>query len=90
MDSGKIRERDLGEPYEWEEIEEDLGDALTELQDRARERVARSRSSMDTWIRIEVTPEVELSVRGITDEGRGLVERVRRAIWRLVGERGAE
>ena len=85
-----IREAVTGGPVEWTETEEDLGDVLRELRDRARERVAHSRSSMDTWTRIEITPEIEVSVRGITDEDRGLVERVRRAIWRLVGERGAE
>ena len=90
MDLDIIRDAGTGEPVEWAEPGEDLGDVLRELQDRARERVVRSRSSMDRWTRIEITPEIEVSVRGITDEDRGLVERVRRAIWRLVGERGAE
>lgn len=85
-----IRDAVTGGPVEWAETEEDMGDVLRELRDRARERVAHSRSSMDIWTRIEITPEIEVSVRGITDEDRGLVERVRRAIWRLVGERGAE
>ncbi len=84
---GRAEEPRLHAPVE---TKEDLRDVLRELQDRARERVVRSRSSMDTWTRIEITPEIEVSVRGITDEDRGLVERVRRAIWRLVGERGAE
>ena len=85
-----IREAVTGGPVEWAETEEDLGDVLRELRDRARERAVRSRSSMDTWTRIEITPEIEVSVRGITDEDRGLVARVRRAMRRLVGERGAE
>ena len=85
MEFGVLREGGTGELEEWEEREEDLGDALRELQERARERVARSRSSMDTWTRIEVTPEIEVSVRGIADEDGGLVERVRRAMIRLLG-----
>ncbi len=90
MDLDIIRDAGSGGPVEWAETKEDLGDVLRELQDRARERVVRSRSSMDTWTRIEITPEIEVSVRGITDEDRGLVARVRRAMRRLVGERGAE
>ncbi|MDE2795673.1 MAG: MerR family transcriptional regulator [Gemmatimonadota bacterium] len=85
-----MRDAGTGEPVEWEDADEDLGEFLRALQDRARERVVRSRSSMDTWTRIEITPEMELSVRGITDEDSGLVERVRWAIRRLLGARGAE
>ena len=90
MDLDIIRDAGSGGPVEWAETKEDLGDVLRELQDRARERVVRSRSSMDTWTRIEITPEIEVSVRGITDEDRELLARVRRAMRRLVGERGAE
>ena len=90
MDLDIIRDAGTGEPVEWAGTEEDPGDVLRELQDRARERIVRSRSSMDRWTRIEITPEIEVSVRGITGEDRGLVARVRRAMRRLVGERGAE
>lgn len=85
-----MRDAGIGGPDERKEREEDPGDALRELRDRARGRVAHSRSLVNTWTRIEVTPEIELSVRGIADEDGGLVERVRRAMRRLAGVRGAE
>lgn len=86
MGSEGVREGIVGEPDEWEESEEGLSDALSELRERARERAVRAPHSMDTWTRIEVTPEIEVSVRGITDEDRGLLETVRRAMSRLIGE----
>ena len=92
----EVREGIIGEPGDWEEAEgweetdEDPGDALRALQDRARERVAHSRSSMDTWTRIEITPGIEVWVRGITDGDSGLVERFRRAMRGLLGGHGVE
>ena len=86
MDPGMVRDMDPGEADEWDDAETDLRDALVELQERARERGMRSPRSMDTWTRIEVTPEIALSVRGITDGDRGVVERVRRAMrWVISG-----
>lgn len=87
VDPEGVREEIAGEPDGREEADEDLGDALRALRDRARERVTHSRSSMDTWTRIGITPEIEVSVRGITDEDRGLVERLRRALRGLLAER---
>ncbi|MXW18914.1 MAG: hypothetical protein F4139_11640 [Gemmatimonadetes bacterium] len=63
----------------------ELADALGQLQDRARRRERRSSRPLDTWTRVAVTPEIELSVRGVTDEDRGLLERVRGAMMRLLG-----
>ena len=85
MDVGMVYDREVGEGDEGDEIESELGDALVELQERARARGARSPTSMDTWTRVEVTPEIALSVRGISNEDRGVVERVRRAILRVMG-----
>lgn len=62
----------------------DLADALGQLRDRARRRGKRSSRSLDTWTRIEITPEIELSVRGATEKDRRLLERVRRAMMRLL------
>ena len=90
MDLEIMRDAGTGEAEAWEEGDEDPGDALRALRDRARERVASSRSPMDTWTRIGITPEIEVSVRGITDEDSGLVAKFRRALRGLLGESGAE
>ena len=63
----------------------ELADALARLGDRAERRGGRSSRSLDTWTRIEVSPEIELSVRGIGEEDAGLVERVKRAMRRVMG-----
>ena len=89
MDVGSIHDREAGEVDERAGVETDLVDALTELQERARKRAIRSAGSMDTWIRVEVTPEIALSVRGIEEEDRGVVERVWRAMRRVVSGGGA-
>ena len=63
----------------------ELADALGQLQERVGRRRRRSSRPLDTWTRVGVTPEIELSVRGIADEDRRLLERVRRAMKRLLG-----
>ena len=63
----------------------ELAEALARLGDRAERRGGRSSRSLDTWTRIEVSPEIELSVRGIGEEDAGLVERVKRAMRRVMG-----
>ena len=63
----------------------ELADALARLGDRAARRGGQSSRSLDTWTRIVVSPEIELSVRGIGEEDAGLVERVRRAMRRVMG-----
>ena len=64
-----------------------LADALLVLQEVARRREMETPRSMDTWTRIEVSPDIVLSVRGITEEDEALVERVRRAIVELISRR---
>lgn len=73
--------RDLDER---EAAAEDLADALGQLRDRARRREKRSSRSLETWTRVEITPEIELSLRGATERDRRLVERVKRAMMRLL------
>ena len=67
--------------------EMELAESLADLQERARLRRADAPESLDTWVRIEVTPDIVVSVRGITDEDRELVERVRWAMARVISER---
>ena len=66
----------------------ELAESLADLQERARRRRTDAPESLDTWVRIEVTPDIVVSVRGVTEEDRGLVERVRRAMLRVVAGRG--
>lgn len=82
-----FRAEDASEADEWEEEETDPADTMGELLERTRNRDMHSPTALDTWTRIEVTPGIELSVRGLTDADAGLVERVRRAMARLMGIR---
>lgn len=62
-----------------------LADSLAKLQRRARRRRKEDDTVMDTWTRIEITPDVALSVRGLDDDDRKLVDKVRRAMRRVLG-----
>ena len=61
-----------------------LANALLKLRKRARRRRKEDPTAMDTWTRIEVTSDIALSVRGLTEDDRKLVERVRRAMRRVI------
>ena len=67
--------------------ERELAESLADLQERARLRRADAPESLDTWVRIEVTPDIVVSVRGVRDEDKGLVERVRWAMARVISAR---
>lgn len=64
------------------------GDGLAELLSRLQEAAGlRSRDaprSMNTWTRIDISPEIVLSVRNIAEEDQELVERVLRAMREAV------
>ena len=64
-----------------------LADSLLHLREVARRRNEESPRSRNTWTRIEISPDIVLSVRGITEEDEEVVERVRRAMARVVGWR---
>ena len=65
----------------------ELGDSLADLQEVARRRHKLSSRLTDTWSRIEISSEIALSVRGVTDEDAGLLERVRQGLQRLIFHR---
>ena len=67
--------------------EMELAESLADLEERARLRRADAPESLDTWVRIDVTPDIVVSVRGVRDEDRGLVERVRWAMARVISAR---
>jgi hypothetical protein len=67
--------------------EAELGESLAALQEAARRRRKRASSSMDTWSRIEITPEIALSVRGASDEDAGLLEKVGDQLRQLIFRR---
>ena len=62
-----------------------LADSLLQLREVARRRNEESPRSRNTWTRIEISPDIVLSVRGITEEDEEVVERVRRAMARVIG-----
>ena len=64
-----------------------LADSLLHLREVAQRRNEESPGSRNTWTRIEISPDIVLSVRGITEEDSVHVERVRRAMVRLIGRR---
>ena len=63
-----------------------LASDLRRLEEVARRRIEESPRSRDTWTRIDVSPHLVLSARGIGEEDVALVQRVRQAmksvIWR--------
>lgn len=65
-----------------------LGITLAAVSDAARRREEASPDPVDTWMRAEVVPGVELSVRGATEEDMELLEQAAASLRRLVsGER---
>ena len=68
-------------------LESVLADSLLHLREVACRRNEESPRSRNTWTRIEISPDIVLSVRGITEEDEQVVERVRRAMARVVGWR---
>ena len=62
-----------------------LADSLLHLREVAQRRNEDSPRSRNTWTRIEISPDIVLSVRGITEEDEEVVERVRRAMARVIG-----
>ena len=62
--------------------ESTLSTLLALLQRAARARADDSDGRVETWARIRITPEMVLSVRGIGDRDKALVDRVRQAIHR--------
>ena len=71
---------------EHEEPEPALSDLLALLNRVAQARAEPSDGRVQTWARIRITPEMVLSVRGIDEEDRDLVERVQRAIRRAIDQ----
>ena len=69
-------------------VRSDLADSLLHLREVARRRNEDSSRSSNTWTRIEISPDIVLSVRGITEEDEEVVERVRRAMARVTGRWG--
>ena len=71
------------------DIETELGDALSELQARAHNRKRQQGSqqgSVDQWSRVEISPDVALSVRGATDEDAPLLESAGKGLRRLISQ----
>ena len=66
--------------------ESELGDLLAALQEFADHRGHPS-PAMDRWLQIEVSPDITLAVRGITDEAAPLLERAVHCLRRLMGGR---
>ena len=66
-----------------------LAESLVALDEIARRRNQHRDSAVETWSRIEISPNIALSLRGITEEEGVLVERVRRAIRRMIRQRSS-
>lgn len=66
--------------------EPELGDLLAALQEIA-ERHGNPSHAMDRWLRIEVSPDITLSVRGASDEAAPLLERAVHCLRRLMRDR---
>lgn len=61
-----------------------LSNALTTLDRRARRR-GREPHAHDRWSRVEISPDIALSVRGVSDEDAPLLDAVRKRLRALLG-----
>ncbi len=61
----------------------ELGELLAALQEVAQGRGNPS-PAMDRWLQVEVSPDITLSVRGVTDEAAPLLERAVHCLRRLM------
>lgn len=57
------------------------------FEEAARRRRMHAPTSMDTWSGIEISPEIALSVRGVTDDDAGLLEKVGKKLRQLINRR---
>ena len=69
------------------ELADILADALADLHEAARRRAEEMPESRNTWTRIEISPDIVLSVRGAGGEDDYLVEQVRMAMLELLARR---
>ena len=67
---------------EWREAS--LRETLSELQALARRGQDLETGSVDHWSRVEISPEITLSVRGIAEEDAPLLESVASELRRLI------
>lgn len=72
-----LREADRGDDRE-------LSELLAALEQVAGSRGETSRSSVDTWSRIQITPDISLSVRRLAEGDEKLLETLGRKLRRLV------
>lgn len=66
----------------------ELGDTLAALQTRSGQR-RREPGTLDRWTRVDISPDIALSVRGVTDEDAPLLEAIGRQLRRLIRRRGS-
>ena len=66
-----------------------LARLLAEAESIGGRRWGTSRDSVETWSRIRISPNIELCVRGLTEENRSLMDGVRRVMRRLIRRVGA-
>lgn len=71
-------------PAQAEWPEDSLGETLAELQALARRAQDRQSGAVDVWSRVDISPEISLSVRGIAQEDAPLLESVARKLRRLI------
>lgn len=72
----RVGDSQLGHPSE-------LGELLAALQEIA-EGHSHPSPTMDRWLRIDISPDITLSVRGVTDEAAPLLERAVHCLRRLM------
>lgn len=66
-----------------------LARLLAEAESIGRRRQGTSEDPVETWFRIRVSPNIELSVRGLSDEDRSLLGILRGVMRRLIQRAGA-
>ena len=77
-------ETDASAPVQGEWREDSLAETLCELQALARRGQERESGAVGVWWRVEISPEITLSVRGIAAEDTPVLESVARKLRRLI------
>ncbi|MCY4016680.1 MAG: hypothetical protein OXF82_05940 [Gammaproteobacteria bacterium] len=67
-----------------EEPSRELIELLGELDRQARQGGVESPEAVESWSRVKITPEIELSARGLRGKGESLLNEVAKRIRRLI------
>lgn len=83
-ESRRIGSLSASAPSDVDTEDASLAEALSELQSLARAGQSRDPDSVDVWSRIEISPEITLSVRGLAEAEAPLLQSVAKKLRELL------